>query len=319
MTLSFPVSPTNGQQYTDPNGIVWEYNGTQWNRSSTTSSKQFSGTKIYLTTDWFLTSTVTAVEFDGEEIDTANYFNLSSPSIVSIPRTGYYRVHASIKTGQEGTGASYTVQLKRNNTNLLDTNMSAFQTGVYDEVLLLNVGDTISLYASEATDVGRIETNSFIEVALQGYTFGGAITPGFEFSGVKVELQNDVSTTTTPTAITWSSNDIKFNINANAAGNVYWTNTSPTRFTIYTTGYYRLRAFFLTNANGSSDSYTITIRKNGSDVVENITLGGNESAELDETYQFNTTDYLEIMVSNTEASTAIKQTESFFQIIRLGV
>lgn len=319
MTLSFPSSPTNGQQYTDPNGKVWEYDGTKWNISTTTSSKQFSGGKIYLTTDWFLTSTLSAVEFDGEEIDTATYFNLSLPSIITIPRTGYYRVHASIKTGQEGAGASYTIQLKRNSTNLLNTNMSAYQTGVFDEVLLLDVGDTISLYGAESNDIGRIEANSFIEVALQGYTFGGAITPGFEFSGVKAELQNDVSTTTTATAITWTSNDIVFNINANAAGNVYWSNTNATRFTVYTTGYYRIRAFFLTNANGSSDSYTITIRKNGTDTVENITLGGNESAELDEIYQFNTTDYLEVMVSNTEASTAIKQTESFFQLIRLGV
>lgn len=319
MSLSFPINPSNGQQYTDPNGKVWEYNGTTWNIAVSESTKQFSGVKIYLTTDWFLTSTISAVEFDGEEIDTATYFNASSPSIITIPRTGYYRLHASIKTGQEGSGASYTVQLKRNNNNLLNTNMSAYQTGVFDEVLLLNVGDTISLYAAESNDVGRIEMDSFIEVALEGYTFGGAITPGFEFSGVKVELQNDVSTTTTPTAITWTASDIVFNTNANAAGNVYWSNTNATRFTIYTTGYYRLRAFFLTNANGSSDSYTITIRKNGSDIVENITLGGNESAELDETYQFNTTDYLEIMISNTEASTAIKQTESFFQILRLGV
>lgn len=319
MPLSFPANPTNGQQYTDTNGIVWEYDGTKWNRSTTESTKQYSGVKIYLTTDWFLTNVLTAVDFDGEEIDTANYFNLLSPTVITIPRTGYYRVHASIKTGQEGSGASYTVQLKRNSTDLLNENMSAYQTGVFDDVLLLDAGDTISLYASETGDVGRIEANTFIEVSLQGYTFGGAITPGFEFSGVKATLQNDVSTTTTPTGITWTSNDIDFNTNANAAGNVYWSNTNATRFTIYTTGYYRIRAFFLTNINGSSDSYTLTIRKNGVTTVENITLGGNESAELDETYQFNTTDYLEVIISNSDGVGALKQTESFFQIIRLGV
>lgn len=175
------------------------------------------------------------------------------------------------------------------------------------------------MFASELESVGTIETNSFLEVALQGYTFGGAIVPGFEFSGVKAELQSDVSTTATPTAITWTISDIVFNTNANAAGNLYWTNTFPTRFTISTTGYYRIRAFFLTNTEGSSDSYTITVRTNGSDVVETITLGANESAELDETYEFNSTDYVEIVISNTEALGAIKQLESFFQIIRLGV
>jgi hypothetical protein len=28
MALNFPASPTNGQQYTDPNGVVWEYSST---------------------------------------------------------------------------------------------------------------------------------------------------------------------------------------------------------------------------------------------------------------------------------------------------
>ena len=319
MTLSFPASPINGQQYTDANGKVWEYDGVKWNVATSESSKEFSGAKIYLIEPFFLNNTLTPIAFDGEEIDTANYFNPLSPTEIVIPRTGYYRIHLSLFTGQEGYGASYGVQLKRNTTNLLDTNMSAFQTGVYDEILLLDVGDTISVFASELESVGTIETDSFLEVALQGYTFGGAIVPGFEFSGVKAELQSDVSTTATPTAITWTISDIVFNTNANAAGNLYWTNTFPTRFTISTTGYYRIRAFFLTNTEGSSDSYTITVRKNGSDVVETITLGANESAELDETYEFNSTDYVEIVISNTEALGAIKQLESFFQIIRLGV
>ena len=31
MALNFPDSPTPGQQYVDPNGNTWEYNGTVWN------------------------------------------------------------------------------------------------------------------------------------------------------------------------------------------------------------------------------------------------------------------------------------------------
>jgi hypothetical protein len=317
--LSFPINPINGQQYTDPNGKVWEFDGIKWNVASAQSTKEFSGTKIYLIEPFFLNNTLTPISFDGEEIDTANYFNPLTPTQIVIPRTGYYRIHMSLFTGQEGYGASYTIQLKRNNTNLLNTDMSAFQSGVYDEILLLDVGDIISVYASELDRIGTIETDSFLEVSLQGYTFGGAIIPGFEFSGVKAELQSDISTTETPTAVIWNSNDIVFNTNANAAGNIYWTNTNPTRFTISTSGYYRIRAFFLTSIEGSSDSYTITIRKNSLTSIETITLGGNESAELDETYEFTTNDYLEIVISNTEAIGAIKQNESFFQLIRLGV
>jgi len=33
MALNFPDNPTPGQQYTDPNGILWEYSGTVWNAS----------------------------------------------------------------------------------------------------------------------------------------------------------------------------------------------------------------------------------------------------------------------------------------------
>lgn len=31
--LNFPDNPTPGQQYTDPNGKVWTYNGVVWNAS----------------------------------------------------------------------------------------------------------------------------------------------------------------------------------------------------------------------------------------------------------------------------------------------
>ena len=317
--LSFPASPTTGTEYTDDNGKVWEFDGVKWNISTSDLSKQFFGVKVSLASEFFLTNTLTAVEFDTEDIDTNNFFNPSTPTIITVPRTGYYRIHFSAYTGQEGFGASYTVQLKKNNTNLLSTAMSAYQSGVYDEVLLLEVGDTISVQASEVENIGTLEAETFLEIILQGYTFGSSIVPGFEFSGVKAVLENDVSTTDTPTAITWTANDIIFNTNANAAGSLYWSNSDPTRFTIATTGYYRINTFLLTDANGSADTYTIQITKNGSDVLETITLGANESAELDETYQFSSTDYIEVIISNSEAVGAIKQTESFFQVVRLGV
>ena len=317
--LSFPSNPMVGDQYTDHNGKVWEFDGVKWDVAKAESIKQFTGAKVSLANEFFLTDVLTPIAFDNEDIDTGNFYNSDTPTILTVPRTGYYRVHLSAFTGQEGYGASYTIQLKRNNIDLLNTNMSAYQTGVYDEVLLLNVGDTISVYASELDSVGRIEINSFLEVTLQGYTFGDLITPGFGFSGVKATLQNNASTTDTPTSITWITDDIEFNTNANEAGNVYWTDTDPTKFTVSTTGYYRINAFFATNVDGSGDSYTITVKKNGTDNLETVTLGGNESVELDETYQLNTTEYLEIFISNSEALGAIKQTESFFQMIRLGV
>ena len=317
--LSFPSSPTQGQQYTDTNGKVWEFDGVKWNVATASSIKQFYGAKLYLSNDVFLTSTLTAIEFDSLGYDTGEFYNPTSPSKLTIPRTGYYKINLLAMTGQEGAGASYDVTLKRNTTELFNSAMSAYQSGVYNETMLLNVGDDIELFASEVDSIGTIIVDSFLSVELVGYTFGGALAPGFEFSGVKVTLSTDINTTSTSTPITWNSNDIEFNINANAAGNVYWSTDNPTRFTISTTGYYNIKAFFLTNIDGSSDSYGVKIKKNGATDLETITLGANESAGLDEVYQFSSNDYIETYIENTENLGSIKATSTFFEIIRLGV
>lgn len=320
MTLSFPANPINGQQYTDPNAKVWQFDGVKWDVATAESAKIFNGVKISLSQETFLTTTQTAIDFDTEDFDEGAYYVTSTPNTITIPRTGYYRINLLVLTGTEGYGASYNIELKRNVTNLFADTISANQAGTYNEVLLLDIGDEIKLYAYENDGIGSLLQDSFIQVELVGYTPGAAITAGFDFSGVKVELQNDVTTTTTPTAITWTTSDIVYNLNANAAGNVYWTNTSPTRFTVSTTAYYNLKAFFLTGINGTENSYTITIKKNGSEDLETILLGANASAILDETYKFTSTDYLEVYVSNSAGgSTLIESTNTFFELIRLGV
>ncbi len=317
--LSFPANPINGDQYTDDNGKVWQFDGVKWNIATTESSKQFSGVKVSLSTQAFLSNTLSTVEFDVEDYDTSNFFDSGTPSTIIIPQTGYYRINLLVLTSQEGSGASYTVQLRRNAGNLFTSTMSAFQSGTYNEILLLNGGDEIKLYASEEESVGSILEDSFLIVELVGYSFGSSLRPGFEFSGVKMELQSDVNTTSTPTAITWSTNDVVFNVNASAAGNVYWQDSSPTRFTIATGGYYRIRSFLLTGIDGSADSYTIVLRLNGATVLETVSLGANESAAVDETYNLSSNDYIEIVVSNSESLGLIQAASTFFEIIRLGV
>lgn len=316
--LSFPTNPTNGQQYTDPNGKVWEFDGTKWNISAASGAKQFLGTKVSLSTEVFLTDALTEISWDTEDIDTAQFFNASTPTNITIPRTGYYRIHLVVYTGQEGNGASYTVNLKRNATLLVNETMAAFQSGVYEFTLLLEAGDVITLLGAEENDIGGFIEGTYLEVQLVGYTFGGALVPGFEFSGVKAELQSNVSVSSTANVIDWTSEDIVYNLNANAAGNVYWDAGQASRFTISTTGYYRLRSFILTGPDGSDGSYTIEILKNGT-AIETVSLGANESAELDETYNLTTNDYLEIQYSNTENLGTIEAGQTFLELTRLGV
>lgn len=315
--LSFPASPTNGTQYTDSNGKVWEFDGAKWEIAVSAGIKEFYGVKISLANPAFLTSTISAVAFDTKDFDTSNFFNTVSPTKITIPRTGYYRVNLIAATGQEGFGASYGIELRQNNTNIAEDVIGSFQTAQYDEVFLLNAGDTIELYAYETEGVGSLIQGTYIEVQLQGYTFAGGIVPGFEFSGVQAKTTTDVTTTSTSTAVSWD--DIIFNINANEAGNVYWDNLAATKFTIGTTAYYRLRALIKTGVDGSTDSYILNIKKNGSTVVETISLGANDSAELDGIYQFTAADYLELYVENTENVGTLIGEDTFFELIRLGV
>lgn len=319
MTLSFPANPTNGQQYTDSNGKVWEFDGVKWNVAKSESIKQFSGVKVLVTSPVSLVDTDTEITFDTEEYDTATYFVGSSPSLITIPRTGYYRINLQVQTGAGGAGNSYSVTLNLNGTALFNDDMAPNQTGTYDDTVLLNVGDELQLLANEANSLGTLILGTSLEVSLAGFTFGGAITPGFEFSGVKVDLFSNISTTTTPTAITWTTDDIVYNVNANEAGSLYWSNTNPTRFTIATTGYYRIKAFFETGVDGAANSYTINVRKNGTTVVDSGSLGASATAELDETYEFTATDYLEVLVSNSGGVGTIESSNTTFALTRLGV
>lgn len=317
--LSFPASPTNGQTYTDANGKVWTYDSVKWNIDTVTTSKQFSGVRVTLASPVSLTSTDTAVNFDTEAYDTATYFLSATPNTIYIPRTGYYRINLQVATGTDGAGNSYSVSLNRNGIALFNDDMAPNQNGLYDDTILLDAGDELQVVASEVENLGTLITGTSLEVQLVGYSFGGAITPGYEFSGIKLDLFNDVNTTSTATAITWISSDVVYNINANAAGDPYWSNSNPTRLTIGTTGYYRLKGYFLAGANGAADSYTITIRKNGTTTVETATLGALENIDLDETYTFTAADYLEVLVSNSGNVGTIDASQTFFAITRLGV
>lgn len=317
--LSFPANPSNGQQYTDPNANVWEFDSVKWNIATTDNSKQFSGVKVQLGSALSLSTISEVVVFDVEQYDTSTYFLPAEPTRIVIPRTGYYRVNLQVITGPNGSGNSYAVNLFKNELALFGDDMAPNQSGIYDDTILLSVGDVLQLFAEESTGVGTLETGTTLEVQLVGFTFGGAIAPGYEFSGVKVDLFDNVSTTSTPTAITWTSNDIVYNVNANEAGSLYWNNSNPTRFTLATAGYYRLKALFLTGTDGAVDSYIINVRKNGTTSVESGSLGALDFLELDNTYYFSNGDYLEILVSNIGNVGTIDASDTSFAITRLGV
>ena len=319
MALNFPTSPSNLQQYTDDNSVVWEYSSTKgvWNRVSNSSIKQFSGAKILFNVEKNLTSTLTPCEFDVAEFDTGEYFNsVSYPSRLSINRSGFYRVNLLISVGAEGTGASYTFSVRLNGTNVLTTETAgANQYVSYDETLQLFAGDYIEIYASEGSAVGTLRTDTFFGIERIGFSIGSAASVGNEFSGVRLNLTANEVFTITPTILEWDS--AEYNINADINSNVYWSNSDAGKITIWTDGYYRLKSIFITENFGSSNSHLIDLRKDGVTFLSS-SMGANDIMELDETYNLLSGSYFEVYISDTE-SVGELSTDSYIQLVRLGV
>lgn len=319
MALNFPVSPTNGQEYIDGNGTVWEYNSTKtvWSVKRYDELKEFSGAKIELLSEPTLSTTLSSVAWDNSNFDTGVYFDgLDFPTRLTVSNTGYYRINVLLITGQQGNGASYTFSLIQNGNIVMTTDTAGPNQGIhYDEIHLLHAGDYVEIYASESSAIGTLDTKSYFEIERVGFSMGSAFSSRGAFSGVRTYLTSVVNTTVTATAISW--NTTEFNVNADINGNVYWDPSASDKVSIYTTGYYRIKSMFETGQNGTADSYNVDVRLNGS-TYESSSLGPSETLDLDETYNFTSGSYLQVYVKNSGGVGTIT-TGSYFEIIRVGV
>lgn len=312
MALNFPSSPTNGQTYIDDNGISWEFDGTKWDVIRGTTNRAFSGVKVDFTSNVALTSTNTAISFTTEDFDTDSYFTISNPTRISINKSAFYRINFSAYTGS--TGSSFTILIKKNgSTNLSTVTIAANQYTNYDEILELFDGDYLEIYASESSSTGELTTSTVFEVTRIGLFTGTNITSSESFSGVKGILSSSYSTTSSSTAVDW--NDTSFNQNANSLGDVYWVVGEPSKFTIGLTGYYRIKAAI---ATGPADSYTASVKKNGSTNLTSGNLNANILGLLDEIFYLSEDDYIQLFV-NDVSSTGSLTTSTYLEIIRIGV
>lgn len=317
MALNFPSTPTNGQQYTDPNGRIWKYDGTAWEPSRGSGTRLFKGAKVKLTSNEALTSTSAAVTWDSEVYDIGDFFDSGSNKRLTASETGYYRINAIAVTGTGGSGNSYTLAFKKNgSTTIASVVGGPNQSIVFDEIVYLVKGDYIELYGSETTAAGTLTTNTVIEFILIG-TAAGSTTynNATAFSGVKVRLTSSEAATATNTAITWD--EAVFNVNADSTGNVYWDSGNTANVVFYTTGYYRVKTYIETGTGGSSGSYTINLRKNAS-TLETATLSPNDRLEYDEVLAINSGDYLQIQIAESTAAGTVLA-NSYFLITRQGV
>ncbi len=318
MALNFPSNPTNLQQYTDDNGTVWEFLSTKgvWDVLRDDKLREFSGAKAVLDLNEALTPTLTSVAWDSEDFDLGGYFTVSSPTRLTVSKIGFYRLNLLISVGALGNGASYTFVVKKNGTdNLTTTTAGANQFVSYDEIVELSAGDYIELYALESEGVGDINAGSFFEIQNIGDQIGSSQSEATTFSGLKANLTSEEALISTPTAVTWDSST--FNTNADINGNVYWTISDPSKASIYTTGYYRIKALFESGVNGTENSYTIDLRFDNASVVS-ASIGPNDRLDLDDVYNLTSGSYVQVFADES-GGVGTLTTNTFFELIRLGV
>lgn len=317
--LNFPSTPTHLDTYTDPNQAVWQYDsdGTYWNVITSTTRKNFSGIKRYLSSSVFFNSSSEAIEWDSTEYEIDNYA-LGSETRIYIPTTGFYRVYVNLETNTAGEGSSYTFNLKLNNDILETISCGPNQSVNYDQTLELVAGDYLDIFGQETTSTGGITDASEFTVYRIGYAPGTGISNHSAFSGARVILNAALNTTSVESSVGWS--DVDFNANANVLGDLYWYNSVDDRLTVRTSGYYKIRSFVQTGEDGSGGSYRVRIRKNGAagTYIDTVDLSPNDFADFDQVVYLAEDDFIELRVTNTDNVGNIKE-NSYLELVREGV
>lgn len=320
MPLNFPTSPNNGDIYTDDNAAVWRFDGVKWDVITSTTKKLFIGARVQLGSNFALTTTPTAITGGIDAVvpfDTGNFFRPATPTRIYAPENGFYRINIVLTASNVGSGASYTVSLKRNGTQTYTTDtFGANQNTVFDEVIQLNKDDYVEVYVNDSLGSGYIAAGSHIEINLLGYTVGTGISAYDAFSGVKTILSTPFSTTSTLAGISWTSTE--YDQNADVLGSTYWTITAPTRITLKVDGYYRIRTFVKTSTIGTSNSYSMLLKKNNSTTLSSINMSANDFVVLNSLFQFSANDYVELQVSNS-GNVGSLTTDTFIELSRVGV
>lgn len=129
------------------------------------------------------------------------------------------------------------------------------------------------------------------------------------FSGAKVSLTALTALTATATALDFDEEEFDTEN--------YYAFTTANRFTVPKTGYYRIDGTFYTSANGSGNSYTFSLKKNGSVTLTTQTSAPNESANYDSTIELEAGDYLEVYCSESTATGALLS-GSYMEITLIG-
>ena len=198
MALNFPSSPSAEQIYIDDSNITWKYDGIKWGVIKSTGYKTYSGISAKLSTDFYPTSTSTALPWDSISINIGDYIEYTEPTKIIFRESAFYRINISLLTGSEGS--SYTINIKKNNNIILSTITTSINQFInYDEILVLTANDYIEVYVEDTSSAGTINSiASKLEVTKIGLTVGSSAEV---FSGVKALLSSNQATTSSSAPI----------------------------------------------------------------------------------------------------------------------
>lgn len=129
------------------------------------------------------------------------------------------------------------------------------------------------------------------------------------FHGAKVTTSANISLTATPVVTVFDTETFD-------TGD-YFTVADGGKLTVKDTAYYRISGTFFTGPNGSGDSYSATLKKNGSTELTTETFAANQAAFYDNIIQLTAGDYLEIY-SRESTATGTLLVGSYVEIQKLG-
>jgi hypothetical protein len=135
----------------------------------------FSGARTYINSSFNLTSTPTAISYDGIVYDQnadvlgATYWSAVNDTRLTVKVDGYYRVKTLLTTSDAGSANSYDITLKKNaNTNLESTSIGPSATLLLDEIYNLTTDDYLEIYVDNNDSTGSLANTAYIEITRLG-------------------------------------------------------------------------------------------------------------------------------------------------------
>lgn len=135
----------------------------------------FSGVRTTISSEFALSGTLTAVDFDGTDFNVNadvlgnTYWTVGTPERITFKTGKYYRIKCFAQVGSGGGTGTFTVTLRKNGTTVLATQTLSTDDFIdLDEVFQFVANDYIELLAKDTEATGAVLTNTYLEATRLG-------------------------------------------------------------------------------------------------------------------------------------------------------